>query len=181
MTLLCVCQKPASKHCGACKRVFYCSSDCQKADWKVHKTSCASRIKICIFDGDEVVEAYYNTDDDFVTDVSGWYPCQVPALLGIPLLVKRFEPSRTKKNNEIGVFMTVEVETGLAPVEWSSESGKLAFMRADKQNLGSEVLWDLYDYIHGVLMAEYADGKLEHIKKKKLNKEAFEDFRFTLS
>merc|ERR1712204_103559 len=26
--------------CTACKRVFYCSADCQKNNWKVHKKDC---------------------------------------------------------------------------------------------------------------------------------------------
>lgn len=26
--------------CGRCKKVYYCSASCQKADWKVHKTNC---------------------------------------------------------------------------------------------------------------------------------------------
>eukprot|EP00041_Stephanoeca_diplocostata_P022809 m.547628 g.547628 ORF g.547628 m.547628 type:complete len:244 (+) comp22156_c1_seq2:2366-3097(+) len=28
------------KRCSACKRVFYCSAVCQKADWPSHKTAC---------------------------------------------------------------------------------------------------------------------------------------------
>ncbi|KAK3710703.1 hypothetical protein LTR37_010122 [Vermiconidia calcicola] len=26
--------------CGGCRTTFYCSKDCQKADWKSHRTSC---------------------------------------------------------------------------------------------------------------------------------------------
>lgn len=28
------------KFCGKCGKVRYCSKDCQKKDWKVHKNSC---------------------------------------------------------------------------------------------------------------------------------------------
>lgn len=28
------------KHCARCKEAFYCSRDCQTADWKSHKTAC---------------------------------------------------------------------------------------------------------------------------------------------
>lgn len=30
----------AAKRCSKCKKVFYCSAECQKADWKDHKTQC---------------------------------------------------------------------------------------------------------------------------------------------
>jgi len=42
------CQKPQTelshplKHCAKCKSQAYCSRECQVADWKVHKRSCAS-------------------------------------------------------------------------------------------------------------------------------------------
>lgn len=36
------CYKPldAPKRCGKCKSVFYCSGECQKDHWKVHKEAC---------------------------------------------------------------------------------------------------------------------------------------------
>ena len=43
MSLKCAyikCLKLASKHCANCKIVSYCSVECQKTDWKTHKTSC---------------------------------------------------------------------------------------------------------------------------------------------
>lgn len=42
--LLCgVCKKefPELKRCSQCKRTYYCSSECQKADWKSHKSVCS--------------------------------------------------------------------------------------------------------------------------------------------
>lgn len=34
------CQKPSIERCGTCKQVYYCSPECQKADWKKHKLNC---------------------------------------------------------------------------------------------------------------------------------------------
>jgi hypothetical protein len=30
----------AFKKCGGCKQVYYCSAECQKNDWKEHKSAC---------------------------------------------------------------------------------------------------------------------------------------------
>ena len=37
------CVKPASKQCGACNKVYYCSPNCQNLDWKFHKISCRKK------------------------------------------------------------------------------------------------------------------------------------------
>ena len=36
------CCKPSTKQCSKCRRVWYCSRECQVADWKTHKESCKS-------------------------------------------------------------------------------------------------------------------------------------------
>lgn len=37
-----VCGKQDAKKCGKCHRVFYCSVECQRKDWKSHKEACNS-------------------------------------------------------------------------------------------------------------------------------------------
>lgn len=34
------CHKPGNKICGKCKKAAYCSRECQRKDWSVHKTKC---------------------------------------------------------------------------------------------------------------------------------------------
>lgn len=36
------CCKPSTKQCSKCRRVWYCSRECQVTDWKTHKESCKS-------------------------------------------------------------------------------------------------------------------------------------------
>jgi len=35
-----VCNKPAQKRCSICKKIYYCSLDCQKNGWEKHKAEC---------------------------------------------------------------------------------------------------------------------------------------------
>ena len=40
-----VCSGVGSKQCSKCKRVVYCSRECQVLDWKVHKRECTQKKK----------------------------------------------------------------------------------------------------------------------------------------
>ena len=39
-----ICSAAATKRCSLCKSVWYCSRECQVADWKSHKTDCARTV-----------------------------------------------------------------------------------------------------------------------------------------
>lgn len=40
-----VCKKLTIKKCAGCKLAYYCSRECQEADWKIHKLTCKSTSK----------------------------------------------------------------------------------------------------------------------------------------
>lgn len=40
-TLICgVCAKPSKNKCAKCLKIYYCSAECQRCDWKEHKKTC---------------------------------------------------------------------------------------------------------------------------------------------
>jgi hypothetical protein len=40
LTLCTACGKESTAKCGGCKKSYYCSGNCQKADWSSHKLTC---------------------------------------------------------------------------------------------------------------------------------------------
>ncbi|KAH7081157.1 hypothetical protein BKA63DRAFT_561719 [Paraphoma chrysanthemicola] len=40
--LCAMCMKEGSKACGGCHEMRYCSTECQKSDWQIHKMACKS-------------------------------------------------------------------------------------------------------------------------------------------
>lgn len=38
------CNMPTDQKCKGCGMVYYCGSDCQKADWKRHKKQCKKKL-----------------------------------------------------------------------------------------------------------------------------------------
>ncbi len=45
MSLCVVCRKETNHLCGKCRKVYYCSSDCQKSHWIEHKLECREESK----------------------------------------------------------------------------------------------------------------------------------------
>jgi MYND finger len=38
------CEGAGTAHCSACQNEWYCSVECQRSDWKVHKINCGKKI-----------------------------------------------------------------------------------------------------------------------------------------
>ena len=53
------------KKCGKCRKVQYCSPECQKADWKMHKEICNKKTNISEEEGDEEEEDEDDEDSEY--------------------------------------------------------------------------------------------------------------------
>ena len=164
-----------NKKCSACRKVFYCTEECQKQDWIVgdHRNSCAKLRKACVIDGDELTEKVIALSNNDLADRSVWFECNVPFMLNAPLLVKRLGPS-TQQNQvkEIASVMMMDPKTGLASREWECQQHqKLIFVGA-KRDITSYYFWNVYDYIKQCKEL-YLDGKSEFVQNKLLNYGAF--------
>ena len=65
-----VCSKPSSKFCKSCKARFYCSQECQIADWKEHKKFCpkVEEKQISVVKGRGLVATRNINAGEFLTD-----------------------------------------------------------------------------------------------------------------
>ena len=57
------CDAPATKRCSRCQKVWYCSAECQRFDWKKHKPVCDSEFQMSQYElhkkaFDAVVQKY---------------------------------------------------------------------------------------------------------------------------
>ncbi len=173
----------ATKRCSACRKVNYCSKECQINDWNSHKPNCfkdGKKIQACLVDGDTVTEQMITIRDNELSDRSLWHVCKVPTMLGVPLLVKRDGPSFQNRDREIAVFMMVDPVTGMAPNQWQSGAhqklGRLLFVLDDGANLASSLVWSVYSYIYD-LMDLYSDGREDYVQRNKLNPREFNKYK----
>ena len=62
MNTNCTCGKSATASCGQCKKISYCSKDCQIADWPAHKIFCRddATLKIKLAKLTEIIKKKYN-------------------------------------------------------------------------------------------------------------------------
>ena len=73
-----ICGKEEAKRCGKCHKVFYCSVQCQRKDWKSHKEACNSSLQATPVastdhDSDELPKAVFSrpfTLEKFVLHVN---------------------------------------------------------------------------------------------------------------
>lgn len=130
MELCFVCQKENPKTCSRCHSISYCSKDCQKIDWKRHKTECNRTITLERIQGNGGVKTKItplnismkhakNTSVDLDSSVSSFICTEIPGK-GEGLIATR--------NIGYGELIIQErpiMETGPLPVQKERDLKKL--------------------------------------------------------
>lgn len=180
------------RHCSACKTAYYCSTDCQRRDWKGdHKQQC--KVNLLTKEAQAIAEQHKS---DTVTSIrlactkesGGFWEVdvpsdhsifekpllEVPALLGIPLVIHRVG---TQSNNRvdldcpIATWLNIKSADGFAPMEWQSHVGTCLVARKDKKSPSQEHMDAVHMYISS-LLDMFGDGP--KYAQKGITRTAFE-------
>lgn len=107
-----------------------------------------------------------------------WIKCEIPEMIGVPLMVRRcgFQPVRP--GNEPAIYLMADPKTGLADADWQRQVGIVQFVRSDYTDFSVEFFWDVYSYIFN-LMDYYGEDNFNYkrFKEKKLISESFKMFQ----
>ena len=161
--------------CSRCKITYYCNIDCQKLNWPLHKSTCFARetlSTIVLVNGVKTSLLKINKKE-----ISKFSFCDVPKLLGIEIMYKRWAKNLSKPSREIALFLMIDPKTGLADPEWQMECGIVAFGLLNG-DLSEQIFWDVYSYIF-FLMDFYSNTEFNYdvFKKTKLNPLSFQIYQ----
>ena len=107
-----MCLKPGENFCGGCQQARYCSPECQRADWSIHKTLCnAFRASDDPRPSPSHRRALYLAFETNKMDLI-WVDCHEPAAgletVGIPEPVKR----KSIQHDDLAKFTKITKITG---------------------------------------------------------------------
>ncbi|KAI0699492.1 hypothetical protein C8T65DRAFT_812518 [Cerioporus squamosus] len=160
------------KKCSGCHGAtgVYCSPECQKAHWKVHKPMCRpigpdEVWGIKILDNrhqpwsSQFKHVLLNTSHPIFTKGE---LCPVTEKCGYPLLI--YSDSihggvPAQENNQPAVYLRIEPHDGFAPIHWQiNEPGTCYVVRQGRQPLTKEAVEIIYNF-HSYLL-DIADHEL---------------------
>jgi len=177
----CLKQK-ASKICSKCNDGYYCSKECQRDHWILHKIKCTDKTQEIIkVNGSKVIQTSFEKEH-LVKDKLLWEPCLMIHRLGIPLYVSfiKFECDLTDNSRKLGAFLILCPNSGLmSPTHThflANNSGNLIFKRFDDVNFTVQLFFDLYSYVYSIIHYYSSDEK-NWLINNKLNKLNFEIYQ----
>ncbi|KAH6707851.1 hypothetical protein DL95DRAFT_450274 [Leptodontidium sp. 2 PMI_412] len=179
------CQKPSGdKKCTACKCTYYCSPECQKTDWVLHKTRCQflqnhppgaepqaiSCVKI--HSPHTRYEAVEISSDHAVFNTK---PLPITAKCGYPLVMFREVEGLQRgpgTDNQHATWLNINPKSGFAPPDWQGGIGTVVVAAADGKLLSVPVLAAITDYVSEILDA-FGDGTVPTARYSKSRLDSF--------
>lgn len=183
--------------CSGCSAHYYCSTQCQRNDWKRgHKQQCS----IIRLSNDALATAaahtrptvvavrlactkdsgngdFWNVDIPTNDAVFDGPLLEAPAIMGIPLVIRRLgtqSNNRTYLDCRIATLLNVKYSDGLAPLEWQSHVGSCIIARKDKKPLSSEHLEAVWMYMDRLMDTYGEEGP--KAAQKETTRESFEEW-----
>ncbi|KAJ6617068.1 ectomycorrhiza-upregulated zf-MYND domain-containing protein [Mycena sp. CBHHK59/15] len=160
------------KTCSKCKTIWYCSEECQKVHWKVHKPMCRP------YSPNEVWGIKLGTNKEVVasqerrfqhTLLKSDHPifryseeCPVTALCGIPLLIFSEGLANNQiphDENQTAVYLRIGVDDCLAPLKWQMLGAGTCFvMRKDRKPLTRETIETIWAFHSKIISSNAVPG-----------------------
>jgi MYND finger len=179
------CNKTATSRCSACNAVWYCSKDCQKRDWRLHKQNCNPTTHAPTSQNTDPTEPVFDiicvkilssgegsryeaitlpsTDPIFTSE-----PLPVTVRFGYPLVMKRTHLNLGRKpatDNQHATWLNIDPFTGWAPDRWQHSIGSVIVANLDRKPLKVSTLGAITDYVSDILDDFGEDGP-ESVKRK---------------
>jgi hypothetical protein len=161
--------------CSACKSIYFCSKECQKSAWKLHKNACNAFAKdhkiacVLMTNPSNCKEVYLDASDPRFDQA---VPSPVLNKCGIPLALL---PVRPGENNQWCTFLLIDPSTGFAPMQYQS-LGEVLLCRKDRMPITPIHVYQLGDFISGILDYYGGDDSPAAIAKRFMNREYFINF-----
>ncbi|KAF7316395.1 MYND-type domain-containing protein [Mycena indigotica] len=159
------------KQCSRCKQAKYCSTECQTADWKLHKRVCRPegtvRGIVMACDG----ETRQNNGLFNEIDLDPSHPihtkgvvCPMSKKVGLSIVIYRhlqedpLSMERTARlDNQRATYLMINPVDGFAPPEWQMCVGTVTVMRQDGKPLTRESIETIWMY-HDHLLDLFGEG-----------------------
>ncbi|KUJ17287.1 uncharacterized protein LY89DRAFT_561412, partial [Mollisia scopiformis] len=153
-------------HCKACRTTYYCSTDCQKRNWSVHKTYCKFLQKFPRNSEPQSIScAKIHSSNVRYEDVSvpsnyamfRTRALPITAKFGYPLVMSRLVenlPLGQDTENHHATWLNIDPESGFAPPHWQGGIGTVLVAAADGSPFDTETLGAITDYI-GIILDNF--------------------------